>query len=217
MQNSIGIIGGTGPEGRGLALRLGLAGLNVQIGSRESRRAEEAATNILSLARGIAVSGALNEIVAVSNSVVFLAVPYLAQRTTLERLKHCLSGKTVVVVAAPIEFSGGVAKVLHVTEGSAALQVREILPDSAVASAFQTISHRVLLDPSRPIDADVVVCADRSDTRSLVMDIVEEISNIRAVNGGGLENSVYLENFAAFLININKLHKANTAIKIVGI
>tara|TARA_B100000745_G_C20064485_1_gene363301 strand:+ start:256 stop:909 length:654 start_codon:yes stop_codon:yes gene_type:complete len=217
LNDSIGIIGGTGPEGRGLALRLGLAGLRIYIGSRNKNKAQRTSDSLLECHPRIDVIGLSNEEVAVSADLIFIAVPYIAQIPTLKTLERFISGKTVVVIAAPIHFHEGVARATLVDEGSAAMQVQKLLPDSSVVSAFQTISHSDLLDINRPINADVVVCSDRDDTRRLVMDIAEKIDGIRAVNGGGLENSVFLENFVALLINLNKLHKTNTSIKFVGI
>ena len=217
MKDSIGIIGGTGPEGRGLALRLGLAGLSLYIGSRHKDKAEVVAAGLVECHPSINVAGLFNEEVAVSADLIFITVPYVAQIPILKGLKRFVCGKTVVVVTAPIYFSQGVAKAVLVDEGSAAMQVQKLLPDSSVASAFQTISHNDLLDIHRPINSDVVVCSDRDDTRRLVMDIAEKIDGIRAINGGGLENSVFLENFVALLVNLNKLHKTNTSIRLVGI
>ncbi len=217
MKDSIGIIGGTGPEGKGLSLRLGLAGLRIYIGSRNKNKAQAALDSLLECYPEIDAVGLSNEEVAVAADLIFIAVPYIAQIPTLKALEKFIDGKTVVVVVAPIHFREGVAMAIPVDEGSAAMQVKKLLPNSSVVSAFQTISHSDLLDINSPINADVVVCSDRDDTRRLVMDIAEKIHGIRAVNGGGLENSVFLENFVALLINLNKLHKTNTSIKFVGI
>ncbi len=213
----IGFIGGTGPEGRGLALRFVLAGEQVLIGSRDEDRAVGAAASVAGLVSSGTVSGALNEDVARRADLVFVAVPYAAQRETLEAAKDDLAGKIVVEVVAPLAFRKGIASVVPVAEGSAALEAQAILPDSTVVAAFQTISARDLLAPDKTIDADVVVCADDPEAREKVMRLAETISGIRAVNGGALSNACHVEHLTALLLNINRLYRARSAIRIVGI
>ena len=213
----IGFIGGTGPEGKGLALRFAMAGERVAIGSRDGGRAQEAAESLSDHARSASISGALNQEVARTAEVVFVTVPYAAQRETLEAVTEQLAGKIVVDVVAPLAYSKGVTKAMLVAEGSAALEAQAVLPASIVVAAFQTISAQDLLIPNRTIDSDVVVCADDSRARDQVMKLAEEIEGVRAVNGGGLQNAFYVENIAALLLNINRIYKARSAIKIMGI
>ena len=136
----IGFLGGTGPEGRGLALRLALAGEDVIIGSRDGSRAAAAAEEVAGLAPGAVVEGALNEETAARADVVFIAVPYSAQRPTIEPLAGHLAGKVVVGVTVPVRFSKGAASIQPVPDGSAALEIQALLPKSMVVAAFQTIS-----------------------------------------------------------------------------
>ncbi|MCI0438566.1 MAG: NADPH-dependent F420 reductase [Chloroflexi bacterium] len=213
----LGFIGGTGPEGKGLALRLALAGEQVVIGSRDEGRAREAADSLSEHLPPGAARGALNRDVAKESDVVFVVVPYAAQKDTLWALKDELAGKIVVDVVAPLEFVKGRASAVRVEEGSAALQAQAILPDSRIVAAFQTISARDLLEPGKPLDTDVIVCADDEDAKAAVMRLAETISGVRAVNGGGLENARYVEDFTALLLNINRIYKARSKIKIVGI
>lgn len=213
----IGFIGGTGPEGRGLALRFALAGEDVLIGSRELARALEAAEGLASLAPSDSVSASLNERVATDADPVFVTVPYSAHRDTLAELGPRLAGKTVVDVVAPLAFTRGRARALRVEAGSAALEAQALLPDATVAAAFQTISAHDLLEPNEPVDSDVIVCSDSREARRLVMDLAEMINGIRAVDGGGLENAAYVEGFTALLLNINRVYKARSAIRITGI
>ena len=177
----------------------------------------KAVDRILSAAPNASVSGSLNEEAVLQADPVFVTVPYGAQQRTLEALKGPLTGKTVVVVTAPVTIRDGVATAIPVPEGSAALQARAFLPDSTVVSAFQTISCRDLLNPRKRIDSDVVVCADDPEARAKVMALAETIDGIRAINGGGLENAVYVENLTALLININELYDGHSAIRITGI
>lgn len=216
-QRVIGFLGGTGPEGRGLALRLALAGERVMIGSRDRSRATQAADEVAVQVSGVAVSGAVNEDVARQADPVFVVVPYAAQRDTLTSVRNLLAGKVVVNVVAPLTVSKGVATAVRVPEGSAALQAQAVLPDSHVAAAFQTISARDLLAHARPMDSDVVVCSDDDGAKETVTELVGKIPGLRAVDGGGLENALYVENFTALLLNINRRYKAHSAIRIVGI
>ena len=213
----IGFIGGTGPEGRGLGLRFALAGEQVLIGSRDEKRAQGAAEGTALAAPRSSVSAATNSEVARRADIVFITVPYAAQRRTLEGIKDRLVGKTVVEVVAPLAFSKGVARAIAVAEGSAALEAQAVASGSTVVAAFQTISAHDLLVPDRPIESDVVVCADDVQARETVMSLAERIEGVRAVNGGGLQNACYVENLTALLLNINRLYKARSAIKIVGI
>ena len=213
----IGFIGGTGPEGRGLALRFALAGEQVLLGSRNEARARDAVDSILALAPRASVSAALNLETARQADIVFVTVPYAGHRQTLESVRDQLAGKIVVDVVAPVAVANGVAEPIDVPEGSAALEAQTVLPNSAVVGAFQTISAKDLLVPDKPIDSDVVVCADDPKARETVMSLAEQVSGVRAVNGGGLHNAGHLERLTALLMNINRLYKAHTAIKIVGI
>ena len=213
----IGFLGGTGPEGRGLALRLALAGEGVIIGSRDGGRATAAADEVAGLAPGAVVEGALNEDAAARADVVFVAVPYSAQRSTIEPMAGHLAGKVVVGVTVPVRFSKGAASIQPVPDGSAALEIQALLPDSRVVAAFQTISAHDLLDPNKRVDSDVVVCSNDEDARAQVMELSGRIDGIRAVDGGGLANAAYVEGMTALILNLNRRYKARAAFRITGI
>ena len=214
---TIGFIGGTGPEGRGLALRFALAGEEVVIGSRDPGRADRAAEGISAAVPGATVRGAVNADAARMSDVLFVAVPYAGHRDTLEGLREHASGKVVVDVVAPLLFKGGRISAIRVEEGSAAQQAQAVLPESSVVAAFQTVSARDLLVPDRRIESDVVVCSDAEDAKRLVIELAEKVDGVRGVDGGGLENARYVEDFTALLLNINRIYKAHSAVKIVGI
>ena len=213
----IGFIGGTGPEGRGLALRFAAAGEQVLIGSRDESRARDAAASVLALAPDSSVAAGANADVARRADIVFVTVPYVAHRQVLQSVGDTLTGKVVVDVVAPVAVSDGVARTVPVADGSAAQEAQAFLPNSSVAAAFQTVSARDLLVPDRPVESDVVVCAGDPEVRRTVMTLAEMIPGIRAVDGGGLHNAVYLEGMAALLININGHYRSRSSIKIVGI
>lgn len=212
-----GFIGGTGPEGRGLALRLAMTGEKVLIGSRDESRAKDAAQSISEHVSDGLVSGAENRFVAREADILFIVVPYAAQRDTLTALKEELAGKIVVDVVAPLAFEKGNATAVAVEEGSAALQAKAILPESRVVAAFQNLSAHDLLEPDASVGCDVVVCADDEEAKQVVMKLAESIKGVRAVNGGGLVNAGIVEGFTALLLNINRIYKAHSKIKIAGI
>ena len=171
----IGFIGGTGPEGKGLALRFALAGEDVLIGSRDETRAAEAAAELSALSSAGSIGGGLNDEVAARSDIVFVVVPYAGHRPTLEALREHLKGKIVVDVVAPMEFGKGGARAVPVPEGSAALQAKALLPDSTIAAAFQTISARDLMNTDGPVDSDVVVCGQSREARETVMALAEKV------------------------------------------
>ena len=213
----IGFIGGTGPEGRGLALRFALAGEDVLIGSRDAERAQAAADSVREISPSISIGGGLNAEVAECSDTIVIAVPYSAQKPTLESLTGELSGKLIINVVAPLTFSKGVASAIRVEAGSAALEAREIVPDATHTAAFHNVSAQELLIPDRPLDTDIVVFGDDADAKSKVIALAEAIKGARGVDGGGLENARYCEDLTALLLNINRIYKAHSMIKIVGI
>ena len=214
----LAFLGGTGPEGKGLALRLAAAGEPVIIGSRDAGRAASAAEELLQIAPGTNISGADNAQAAAQADVVFLAFPYEGQRATLEQLQGALAGKVVVDVIAPMSFQRGQgASAVEVEAGSAAQEAQELLPDSLVVSAFQNISAEELQQPDTVMDGDVIVCSDHAEAKSLVMGLVSKIPALRPVDGGGLANSKYVEQITPMLVNINRIYKIHAGIKIVGI
>ena len=214
----LAFLGGTGPEGRGLALRLAAAGDPAIIGSRDAGRAATAAEELLQLAPGTNISGADNAQASAQADVVFLAFPYEGQRATLEQLQDALAGKVVVDVIAPMSFQRGQgASAVEVEAGSAAQEAQELLPDSLVVSAFQNISAEELQQPDTVMDGDVIVCSDHAEAKNLVMSLVSKIPGLRPVDGGGLANSKYVEQITPMLVNINRIYKIHAGIKIVGI
>jgi hypothetical protein len=213
----IAFIGGTGPEGKGLALRFAMAGEPVGIGSRESPRAETDAREIKGLASKAKAKGMVNAEAASLGDVVFITVPHSAHRETVAALREQLRGKVVVDTVVPIAFEGGRFRALAVEEGSAAQQAQALLPDSQVVGAFHNLSASDLLMPGRKIDADVVVCADNRSAKDRVMALAQLIQGVRAVDGNGLECSRYVEDLTALLLNVNRVYKARSMVRFIGI
>ena len=214
----LAFLGGTGPEGRGLALRLALAGQVAIIGSRDADRAAKVAEELLQLAPGARIEGAANADAAALADVVFLTFPYEGQRPVLEQLRVALDGKVVVNVIAPMRFERGRgASAVEVPAGSAAQEAQEILPGSLVAAAFQNVSAEDLQKPEVALEGDVIVCSGHPEAKALVMDLAREIKDLRPVDGGGLANAKYVEQLTPLLVNINRIHKIHAGIRIVGL
>ncbi len=218
----LAFLGGTGPEGKGLALRLALAGEDVVIGSRDAQRASAAAAELAALAESHGpsgrISGADNADAAVQASAAFLTVPYEAQRAMLEQLAGPLAGKAVVNVIAPMRFERGRGAIaVPVEAGSAAEEAQSLLPQSPVVAAFQNVSAEELQEPAHPMEGDVVVCADDADAKALVMSLTKKIPNLRPVDGGGLANAKYVEQITPLLVNINRIYRVHSGIRIVGV
>ncbi len=214
----LAILGGTGPEGKGLALRLAMAGETPIIGSRDAGRGAAAAEELAQSVPGVVIKGSDNAGAVASADVVFLAFPYEGQRPVLEDLGAALKGKIVVSVITPMKFERGKgASAVEVEAGSAAQEAQDMLPDSQVVAAFQNASAEELLDPSVTMEGDVVVCSDHPEAKKLVMELAGKINDLRGVDGGSLTNAKYVEQLTPLLVNINRIYKIHAGIKIVGV
>ncbi|MED7925680.1 NADPH-dependent F420 reductase [Nonomuraea sp. LP-02] len=210
---SIGILGGTGDQGKGLARRFALAGHPVLIGSRSAGRAQEAAETI-----GEGARGAANADVAKEADLVIVAVPYEGHKALLESLRAELAGKIVVDCVNPLGFDKQGAYALPVEEGSAAQQAAAVLPDSRVVAAFHHVSAVVLLDPAvDKVDLDVLVLGDDREATDTVQALAAVIPGVRGVYGGRLRNAHQVEAFTANLISINRRYKAHAGLRITDI
>jgi NADPH-dependent F420 reductase len=212
----LAILGGTGPEGKGLALRLAMAGEEVLIGSRDATRASDAAEALKELAPNLKVTGDVNDVAAQQGDVVFLTVPYEGQASLLQQVAPALTGKIVVNVVAPMVFNRGRARAIQVEDGSAAEESQKILPESQVVAALQNLSAEDLMQPDLTMESDVVVCSDHREAKEQVMAMVERIPDLRAIDGGALEYARYVEQLTALLVNINRIYRCHSTIKIVG-
>lgn len=218
----LGFLGGTGPEGKGLAFRLALAGHEVLIGSRDVARAQEAADEVAPFVAKGQVRGVHNMQVAQEAEIVFITVPFTAQRQVLDTVRAPLASKIVVSTVVPVDFTQGQRHSpilpLAVEEGCAALQAQTLLPDARVVGAFQNVSAVDLRTPGKSIEGDVIVCADDPDAKEAVMRLAEQIPSIHAVDGGPLQNAHYVEELTFLLLNINRIYKGSRSmIKIVGL
>lgn len=214
----LAFVGGTGPEGLGLAMRFARAGHEVAIGSRSAERGEEAAAKVREAVPGAKATGADNATVVRDADVVFLTFPYSGQAATLESLAPALTGKLVCNVVAPLEFRQGVGAVaLDVPGGSALQEAIAQLPESRVVSAFQNLSAEELQHLDHPIEADVLVCGRDAEAKQVIIGLANQIEGVRGIDAGGPSQSRYVEMLTSLLINLNRKHKTQTSIRIVGI
>ncbi len=213
----IGIIGGTGPEGLGLAMRFAKAGDRVFIGSRSQERADEAGRRVKEALPEASVQGLLNAEAVEKAEMVFLTVPWDAHSSTLENLAEAIGDKILVDVVVPMLFDRGQPKAILVEEGSAAQQARALARRAKVVSAFHHLDGSDLQKVERPMQGDVLVCGDHKGAKKKVMEVVEHIEYVRALDAGGLPNSRYLEEWTVMLLHLNYIHKTHTGVRIVGV
>lgn len=213
----IAILGGTGKEGSGLALRWAHAGHRVIVGSRLLGRAEAGAAELNAVLGRDAVVGLENEAAATQASIVVLAVPYAAQRATAEGVRSALAGKILIDVTVPL-IPPNVARVRIPDEGSAVQGIQTLLGGGVrVVSAFQNVSAHHLKEIGHVIDCDVLVCADDPAAADTVIQLAESIG-MNAFYAGALANSIAAEALTSVLIAINKKYKASASgIRITGV
>jgi len=208
--STVGVIGGTGALGRGLAVRLAAAGHHVRIGSRDPSRAGEAAALL-----GDRITGGANADVCDSDMVI-VAVPWLAHEQTIAGLRDELEGRIVVDCVNPLGFDERGPFALSVDAGSAAEQAQQLLPGSVVVGAFHHVSAELLLD-AEELDTDVLVLGDDRDAVTQVIALADSISGLRGVFAGRLRNAGQVEALTANLIAINRRYRVQSGIRVTGL
>jgi NADPH-dependent F420 reductase len=209
----VGVLGGTGDQGRGLALRLASSGLSVILGSRDGARAESSASEL-----GHGITGADNATCAERSDLVIVAVPWEGHRPTLESLVGPLRGKIVVDCVNPLGFDKQGAYALAVDEGSAAQQAQAVLPESRVVAAFNNVSAVLLLDETvKRIETDVFVLGDDRDATDQVQALVDRIDGMRGIYAGRLRNAHQVEALTANLISVNRRYKAHAGVRVTDV
>jgi 8-hydroxy-5-deazaflavin:NADPH oxidoreductase len=213
----VGILGGTGPQGRGLAIRLAASGHDVLIGSRSSERAE-------AIAAEIGQPGSSGRIVGVGNSdaagaeLVIVSVPYHGHADLLSSLATQLAGKIVVDCVNPLGFDQRGPFPLRVAAGSAAQEAEQLLPDSTVIAAFHHVSAVLLNDPTVEHFADdVLVLGEDRDAVAVVCELATAIPGARGVYAGRLRNAGQVEALAANIIAINRRYRTQAGLAITGV
>lgn len=211
----IAIVGGTGKEGRGLAVRWSRAGHDVAVGSRDAERAKEKAAELTALGLGH-VSGGANADVAAAAEVVLLSIPYAAHTETLKELREALQGKIVIDITVPL-VPPKVSQVTLPAGQSAALEAQEILgPGARVVAGLHHISSVHLGDPEHALESDTLIVGDDPAAREVVIGLANQLG-LRALDAGVLRNSIALESLTPVLLHMNKKYKGNAGLKIVGL
>ena len=214
---TIAVLGGTGKEGGGLALRWAHKGHRVIIGGRSAERASEAAAGMNAILGSESVTGAANPDAAAQADIVVLAVPYAAQQSTVREVRGGLAGKILIDVTVPL-VPPKVSRVQLPDGGSAVEAVQKLLGDGVkVVSAFQNISAHHLTKLDEEIECDVLVCADDPEAAEAVVALAQEIG-LRAWNAGPLANSLVAEGLTSVLIALNRRYKVpGSGIRITGV
>jgi NADPH-dependent F420 reductase len=215
MARKIAILGGTGPEGLGLANRFARAGERIVIGSRDAARAEDAARNLSSqLGANAKIDGAENAQAAAECDVALLTIPFSGQAALLKQLKNAWKPGTVVIdTTVPLAtIAGGSAtRMIGVWQGSAAEAARDFLPTGvSLAAAFHNLGAELLAGDGR-VECDVLVCSDDEGAKRMAMELAVKIPGVRALNGGKLENARIVESITALLIGLNIRYKVHDA------
>jgi 8-hydroxy-5-deazaflavin:NADPH oxidoreductase len=210
---TLGVLGGTGDQGRGLGRRFAAAGLSVILGSREAGRAEAAAAELPGKVRGADNAGCARDA-----SVVVVAVPWAGHAALLRELPNELAGKTVVDCVNPLGFDKQGAFALEVAEGSACQQAAALLPASTVVGAFHHLSAVHLLEPDlETIDGDVLVVGDDRAATDLVQALAGLIPGMRGIYAGRLRNARQVEALTANLISVNRRYQAHAGVRVTDI
>jgi NADPH-dependent F420 reductase len=215
---TIGVLGGTGPLGGGLARRFAAAGVTVLVGSRDRAKGERVAEEIRADVPGGTVSGDDNTATARQSDLLVVAVPYDGHAELLRGLAGVLAGKIVVDAVNPLGFDQQGAYALEVPEGSAALQAAALLPDSRVTAAFHHVSAPLLLDLKvLEVELDVLVLGEDREATDTVQALAELIPGARGLYGGRLRNARQVEALTANIISINRRYKAHAGIRVTDV
>jgi NADPH-dependent F420 reductase len=216
---TVGILGGTGDQGRGLAYRLARAGQRVVIGSRSALRGEAAAAELSTLPgvpAGVLSGG--DNLAACACDIVIIAVPWEGHSDLVEELREPLADRIVVDCVNPLGFDKQGAYPLRVPEGSAAQQAEVLLPSSRVCAAFHHVSATLLTDPSvERMELDVLVLGDDRDAAGIVQALAGRIEGMRGVYAGRLRNAGQVEALTANLIAVNRRYKAHAGIRLTDV
>jgi len=218
---SVGILGGTGPAGRGLGARLAALGIPVVLGSRDAAKAQESAKTIVarwpeidSISRSL--SGATNE-EASQAGLVIVATAWEAALPTVKANAGSLAGKVVCSMASAIERRGGELVALVPPRGSIAESIQDACPDCRIVAAFHHLPAAGLAALDRPVDADVLVCGDDPAARSSVARLAAIIPGVRAIEVGGLAHAGALEAMTGVLVGVNSRYRAHSTLRLVGL
>jgi NADPH-dependent F420 reductase len=217
MTSTIAVVGGTGPQGRGLAYRFALAGHTLLLGSRDVGRAQEKADEINAKLDEPRVSGLDNADAVGKADIVLMAVPWDGHAALVASLAESLAGKVVISCVNPLGFDqdGPFGLVL---EESAAQETQRLVPTARVVGAFHHVAALSLWKTPDPLShEDVLVCGDDADAKGLVQDLASAVTGKRGIDAGGLRLARQLEPLTAVLISMNKRYKTRSGVAITGV
>jgi NADPH-dependent F420 reductase len=221
VQITVAVVGGTGAEGSGLALRFAAGGARVFVGSRDLEKAQNVARRISGQASAADVTGHTNKDAVAAAGLVVLTVPLSAQVETLKSIRGSLApGAILVDATVPLEIAigGRVSRTLTLWDGSAAQQAARLLPGVPVVAAFHALSAEALAKLDHPLDCDTLICGDSAEAKAAVAQLAAMIPGVRAVDAGPLDNARLLESAAALLISLNLRHKVKqSGMRITGL
>ena len=215
---NVGILGGTGPAGRGLAARLAAAGLEVVIGSRSKERAQETCESLCKAwPDKTMMLEAGDNMRAASAELVVVATPWDAAAATVASVQGRITGKVVISMANALARVGEEFEPLVPPRGSVAAHVQAAAPGAMVAAAFQHLPAKALASLNKPIDADVLICSDHRYAYDATAELVDLIPDLRPLNAGSLSNAMPIEAVTAVLLQLNVRYKTRAAIRLTGI
>lgn len=214
---SIAMLGGTGPEGRGLAARLLVSGETVWIGSRSAERAAETAAFLRELVPQASVFGGTNAEAAAQSEVVMVSVPYSGLDATLDSCGDTLDGKVILDLVVPIRLDAGVFQLETVPEGSAAERIQARVAGARVVSGVKHQSATDLLAIDEQLEGDVLLCSDDAAAREQIAGVIRAIPILRPIDAGSLRVARHLDAVTALILNLNRRHKARASVKVIGI
>ena len=214
----VGVLGGTGPAGSGLALRLASIGIDVTIGSRSKERAAEVCDRLTSKWPGkdLPLSPGDNAMAAACDIIV-VATPWDAAASTAVSVCDSLEGKVVISMANALAKVGDDFEPLVPPRGSVAGHVQALVPRCMVAAAFHHLPARELAAIDHPLDADVLICSDHPEATAATADLVRRIPGLRPLDTGPLSNATPIEAMTAVLLQLNIRYKTRAALRITGI
>jgi NADPH-dependent F420 reductase len=214
----VGILGGTGPAGRGLAVRLAEVGVTVTIGSRDAERAAGVADDLIARwpGRNLSVGGADNAGAAAAE-VIVMATPWDSAIPTVRSLREPLAGKVVISMANALVKEGREMLALIPPRGSVAAAIQAALPGSRVAAAFHHLPAAQMEDLESGLEADVLVCSDHPEATAATVALVDQMRGLRPLDAGSLTQASAIEAFTAVCVTLNIRHKAHSTLRMAGI
>lgn len=214
----VGILGGTGPAGRGVAVRLAQAGVRITLGSRDADRAVGVAGDVVAKWPDLSldIRGADNAGASTAELVV-LATPWDSAIPTAKGLQEPLAGKVVISMANALVKEGREMLALVPPRGSVAAAVQAALPESKVAAAFHHLPASEMEDLESGLEADVLVCSDHPEATAATIGLIEMMRGLRPLDAGSLSQAAAIEAFTAVCITLNIRHKAHSTLRLAGI